>query len=93
MRVVVYTGGTLNPITGVYRIIKVAHNIKGTSYTTTLTVQRLDLITANNTATSIAGYTTTPRINNVQKASIQQQKLSLGQPFQHIINILKRGKL
>lgn len=88
-----YTGGTLNPITGVYRIIKVAHNINGTSYTTTLTVQRLDLITANNTATSIAGYTTTTRLNNVQKATIPQQKLQLGQPFQHIINILKRGKL
>jgi len=94
VRVVVYTGGTLNPITGVYRIIKVAHNINGTSYTTTLTVQRLDLITANNTATSIAGYTTTTRLNNVQKATIpQQQRLDLGQPFQHIINILKRGKL
>lgn len=93
VRVVVYTGGTLNPITGVYRIIKVAHNINGTSYTTTLTVQRLDLITANNTATSLAGYTTTSRINNVQRAAVQQQKLNLGQPFQHIINILKRGKL
>jgi hypothetical protein len=93
VRVVVYTGGTLNPITGVYRIIKVAHNINGTSYTTTLTVQRLDLITANNTATSIAGYTTTSRINNTQAASSKQQTLHLGQPFQHIINILKRGKL
>ena len=93
VRVVVYTGGTLNPITGVYRIIKVAHNINGTSYTTTLTVQRLDLITANNTATSLAGYTTTSLINNVQRAAVQKQKLNLGQPFQHIINILKRGKL
>ena len=93
VRVVVYTGGTLNPITGVYRIIKVAHNINGTSYTTTLTVQRLDLITANDTATSIAGYTTTSKINNTQAASVSQEKLDLGQPFQHIINILKRGKL
>lgn len=93
VRVVVYTGGTLNPITGVYRIIKVAHNINGTSYTTVLTVQRLDLITANNTATSIAGYTMTTRLNNVQKAAIPMQKLNLGQPFQHIINILKRGRL
>ena len=89
----VYTGGTLNPITGVYRIIKVAHNINGTSYTTTLTVQRLDLITANDTATSMAGYTNTSRIDNVQAASSVQNKLDLGQPFQHIINILKRGKL
>lgn len=93
VRVVVYTGGTLNPITGVYRIIKVAHNINGTSYTTTLTVQRLDLITANNTATSIAGYTTTSRLNNVQAATSIRDNLYLGQPFQHIINILKRGKL
>lgn len=94
VRVVVYTGGTLNPITGVYRIIKVAHNINGTSYTTTLTVQRLDLITANNTATAVAGYTTTSRKNDVQIATLEQQKsLNLGQPFQHIVNILKRGKL
>lgn len=93
VRVVVYTGGTLNPITGVYRIIKVAHNINGTGYTTTLTVQRLDLITANNTATSLAGYTMTSRINNVQSATCSKQTLNLGQPFQHIINILKRGKL
>lgn len=93
VRVVVYTGGTLNPITGVYRIIKVAHNINGTSYTTTLTVQRLDLITANDTASSMAGYTNTSRIDNVQAASSVQNKLDLGQPFQHIINILKRGKL
>lgn len=93
VRVVVYTGGTLNPITGVYRIIKVAHNINGTSYTTTLTVQRLDLITANDTATSLAGYTTTSRKNNVQAAACTKQTLNLGQPFQHIINILKRGRL
>lgn len=93
VRVVVYTGGTLNPITGVYRIIKVAHNINGTSYTTTLTVQRLDLITANNTATAIAGYTNTSKLNNVQAASSARNSLDLGQPFQHIINILKRGKL
>ena len=93
VRVVVYTGGTLNPITGVYRIIKVAHNINGTSYTTTLTVQRLDLITANNTATSIAGYTTPSKLNNVQIASSAKDTLDLGQPFQRIVNILKRGNL
>lgn len=93
VRVVVYTGGTLNPITGVYRIIKVAHNITGTGFTTTLTVQRLDLITANNTATSLAGYTNTSRLNNVQAATSAKQTLNLGQPFQHIINILKRGRL
>lgn len=93
VRVVVYTGGTLNPITGVYRIIKVAHNINGTAFTTTLTVQRLDLITANNTATSISGYTTTTRKNNVQAAACVKNELNLGQPFQHIINILRRGKL
>lgn len=93
VRVVVYTGGTLNPITGVYRIIKVAHNITGTSYTTTLTVQRLDLITANDTAASMAGYTNTSRINDIQAATTAKDTLNLGQPFQHIINILKRGRL
>ena len=94
VRVIVYTGGTLNPITGVYRIIKVAHDINGTGYTTTLTVQRLDLITANDTAASMAGYTSTSRVNNQQTASSKQlKKLNLGEPFQHITNILKRGKL
>ena len=93
VRVVVYTGGTLNPITGVYRIIKVAHNINGTAFTTTLTVQRLDLITANNTVTAISGYTNTSKVDNVQIAATQKENLNLGQPFQHIINILKRGRL
>lgn len=93
VRVIVYTGGTLNPITGVYRIIKVAHNINGTAYTTTLTVQRLDLITANNTVSAMSGYTNTSRKNNVQIASCAKNTLNLGQPFQHIINILKRGRL
>lgn len=93
VKVIVYTGGTLNPITGVYRIMKVAHEITGTGFTTTLTVQRLDLITANNTVGMMSGYTSTTRINGEQQASFVPSRLYLGQPFQHIMNILKRGKL
>lgn len=91
--VLVYSGGTLNPITGVYRIMKVRHNINGTSYTTTLTLQRLDLITANNTAAALAGYTQPITVNGSQAATLQSGKLSFGEPFQSIMNLMKRGKL
>jgi len=93
VKVIVYTGGTLNPITGTYRIIKVSHNITGTGYTTTLTVFRADPITANNTVSAISGYTNNTKLNGKQTAAIRQEKLDLGHPFQHIANILKRGLL
>lgn len=94
VKIIVYTGGTLNPITGIYQILKVTHNINGTSYQTTLTVVRLNLTSANNTVANVSGYTRTTKINGTQSASQQASgKLSLGQPFQHIANILKRGRL
>lgn len=93
IRVLVYSGGTLNPVTGVYRIMKVSHKITGTAYTTSLTLQRLDLITANNTAATIAGYTTPITVNGQQAATLQQGKLSFGEPFQRIMNLMRRGKL
>lgn len=94
VKIIVYTGGTLNPITGIYQIIKVSHSINGTGYQTTLTVKRLNLTSANNTVAAVSGYTRTTKKNGVQSASQQSSgKLSLGQPFQHIVNILKRGRL
>lgn len=93
IKVLVYSGGTLNPVTGVYRIMKVKHNITGTAYTTMLTLQRLDLITANNTAATIAGYTTPITVNGEQAATLQQGKLSFGEPFQRIMNLMRRGKV
>lgn len=94
VKIVVYTGGTLNPITGIYQILKVSHNINGTSYKTTLTVVRLNLTSANNTVANVSGYTRTTKKNGIQSAAQQADgPLYLGQPFQHLANILKRGRL
>lgn len=94
VKIIVYTGGTLNPITGIYQILKVTHSINGTGYQTALTVVRLNLTSANNTVANVSGYTRTTKQNGVRSASQQSSgKLSLGQPFQHIANILKRGRL
>lgn len=93
VRVLVYSGGTLNPITGVYRIMKVRHNITGTAYTTTLTLKRLDLITANNTAASIAGYTNPITINGERAATRKGTVVNFGEPFQRIMNLMRRGKV
>lgn len=46
---VVYSGGSLSPITGVYNIISVSHSVS-TQFITTLTLQRLMLSSANQTA-------------------------------------------
>lgn len=93
VRVLVYTGGTLNPITGVYRILKVSHKCTGTAYTTSLTLKRLDLITANNTASSIAGYTNPITVNGQKAATRKNTSLDLGEPFQDIMNLMRRGQL
>lgn len=93
VKVLVYTGGTLNPITGVYRIMKVRHFITGTAYTTELTLKRLDLITANNTAASISGYTNPITVNGEQAATRQGNSLDLGEPFQSIMNLMRRGRV
>lgn len=93
IRVLVYSGGTLNPITGVYRIMKVRHSITGTGYTTTLTLKRLDLITANNTAASIAGYTNPVTINGDKAATRRGNVPYFGEPFQRIMNLMRRGRV
>ena len=93
VRVLVYTGGTLNPITGVYRIMKVTHHVTGTAYTTDLTLKRLDLITANNTVAAISGYTNPVTVNNEKAAACSYSRPYFGEPFQSIMNIMRRGKV
>lgn len=46
---VVYSGGSLSPITGVYNIISVSHTVSN-MFITTLSLQRLTLSSANQTA-------------------------------------------
>lgn len=74
----VMTGNTLSPITGVYNIVSVSHNISST-FTTTLRIQRLVMSSANEVAANqgivIRGsasyprsaYTTTPNIKSPYK--------------------------
>ena len=93
VRVLVYTGGTLNPITGVYRIMKVKHHATGTAYTTELTLKRLDLITANNSVAAISGYTNPITVQGQKAATRAGSKPDLGEPFQSIMNIMRRGKV
>lgn len=93
IRVLVYTGGTLNPITGVYRIMKVTHHVTGTAYTTDLTLKRLDLITANNAVAAISGYTNPVTVNNEKAAACSYSRPYFGEPFQSIMNIMRRGKV
>ena len=52
---VVMSGNTLSPISGVYSIISVSHNI-GVTFTTSLRIQRLAMSTANQTAVSMGIY-------------------------------------
>lgn len=54
---IVMTGNTLSPISGVYNIVSVAHSI-GASFTTTLKVQRLTMSSANQVAASQGIYVT-----------------------------------
>ena len=49
--IIVMAGNTLSPISGIYNIMGVSHNV-GQTFTTTLKVQRLQLGSANQTATS-----------------------------------------
>lgn len=48
---VVFSGGTLSPITGVYNVVSVSHTISNT-FITTLKLQRLVISNANQTAAS-----------------------------------------
>lgn len=75
---VVVAGNTISPITGVYNIVSVSHQISST-FTTVLKVQRLQMSSANEVATSqgitianSAGYnnysyTQTPNIQSADK--------------------------
>lgn len=78
---VVMTGNTLSPISGVYNIVTVSHQIS-VDFITTLKIQRLTMSTANQVATSqgiyIAGqgsyptsaYNTTPNIVSPYKVDL-----------------------
>ncbi len=48
---VVMSGNTLSPISGIYNVISVTHNISN-SFTTTLKIQRLQMSSANDVASS-----------------------------------------
>lgn len=76
---IVMSGNTLSPISGIYNIISVTHNI-GSQFTTELKLQRLVMSSANATATSQGIYftgsgngygdqkiTTTPNIKSTGK--------------------------
>lgn len=74
---IVMSGNTLSPISGIYSIVCVSHNISST-FVTTLKLQRLVMSSANLTATSqgllmpgssdfSAGYTPTPNVISTGK--------------------------
>ena len=60
---VVMSGNTLSPVSGIYNIAKVSHKIS-TTFITTLTLQRLAISSANQVATSIGIYATGSGGNN-----------------------------
>lgn len=59
---IVMSGNTLSPVSGIYNITGVSHTISNT-FITTLKLKRLSISSANQTATSI-GITTTNGIRN-----------------------------
>lgn len=74
---IVMNGNTLSPITGIYSITSVTHNISNT-FTTSLKLQRLVMSSANQTAlsagiyvpgspSSSSTYTTTPNVKSTSK--------------------------
>lgn len=77
----VMSGGTVSPITGIYNIVTVSHQISN-SFVTTLKVQRLVMSSANQVATSqgiyISGsskypnnsYSTTPNVISPYKVNL-----------------------
>lgn len=54
---IVMAGNTLSPVSGIYNITEVSHKIS-TTFVTTLTLQRMAISSANQTATSIGIYVT-----------------------------------
>ena len=78
---IVYSGNTLSPITGVYNIVSVTHNVSN-SFITTLKLKRLVMSSANQTALSqgilvsgsssysASSYTTTKNIISPYKVDL-----------------------
>lgn len=75
---IVMSGNTLSPISGIYNIKSISHSIS-TTFITTMTLQRLAISSANQVATSVgiympsvsggqsSGFTTTPNIKSTGK--------------------------
>ena len=88
---VVMAGNTLSPISGVYNIVSVAHNIS-TDFITTLKIQRLTMSTANQVASSqgitISGSSAYPSSSYETTSNIKSAyKVDFGElypTFEHI---------
>lgn len=89
----VMSGNTLSPITGVYNIVSVTHNISAT-FVTTLKIQRLTISSANEVAASMNilvdshsrygnnSYTTTKNVKSAYKADFG----TMYPNFEHMTN-------
>lgn len=88
---IVMSGNTLSPISGIYSIMSVSHAVSNT-FVTTLKVQRLTLSSANQTATGqgifVSGTNKYPQSALQQTSNIKSPyKIDLGQmypTFEHI---------
>ena len=88
---IVMSGNTLSPISGIYSIMSVSHAVSNT-FVTTLKVQRLTLSSANQTATGqgifVSGTNKYPQSALQQTTNIKSPyKIDLGQmypTFEHI---------
>ena len=80
----VLSGGTISPITGIYNIVSVGHNISNT-FVTTLKIQRLRISSANAVAAAqnITYGETSQFTSGIQKTSnvISPFKVDFGQVF------------
>ena len=81
---IIFTGNTLSPISGIYNIMSVAHNVSNT-FVTTLKLQRLVMSSANQTAASmnimVSGSTSTSSAYKTTKNVISPYKVSFGELY------------
>lgn len=93
----VMTGNTVSPVSGIYNIISVTHTISST-FTTTLKVQRLVMSTANQVASSqgiyVSGssayrngsYNTTPNVKSPYKVDFGEMYPTFEHMYVHLGN-------
>jgi len=90
---IVMSGNTLSPISGVYNIISVTHNI-GTQFTTELKLQRLVMSSANATAASqgiyLAGSASGQRNYNIETTPniISVNKVDFGELYPNYTHMM-----